>query len=77
MWIKLKITFKIKTGYYLELLTPVTMKLIGSSENKMIKDENSGNVHHLEITEVVLVDCNIVNNDHQQDSRAFLYFCYK
>ena len=77
MWIKLKITFKIKTGYYLELLTPVTMKLIGSSENKMIKDENSGNVPHLEITEVVLVDCNIVNNDHQQDSRAFLYFCYK
>ena len=77
MWIKLKITFKIKTGYYLELLTPVTMKLIGSSENKMIKDENNGNVPHLEITEVVLVDCNIVNNDHQQDSRAFLYFCYK
>ena len=77
MWIELKITFKIKTGYYLELLTPVTMKLIGSSENKMIKDENSGNVPHLEITEVVLVDCNIVNNDHQQDSRAFLYFCYK
>ena len=77
MWIKLKITFKIKTGYYLELLTPVTMKLIGSSENKMIKDENSGNVPHLEITEVVLVHCNIVNNDHQQDSRAFLYFCYK
>ena len=53
------------------------MKLIGSSENKMIKDENSGNVPHLEITEVVLVHCNIVNNDHQQDSRAFLYFCYK
>ena len=51
MWIKLKIIFKIKTGYYLELLTPVTMKLIGSSENKMIKDENSGNVPHLEIME--------------------------
>ena len=64
-----RITFKIKTGYYLELLTPETMKLLGSTENKITKDKNGENVPHLEITEVVLVHCNIVNNDYQQDSR--------
>ena len=35
------ITFKIKSGYYLELLTPETMKLLGSTENKITKDKNS------------------------------------
>ena len=48
------------------------MKLFGRTENKITKDRNSENVPHLEITEVVLVNCNIVNNDYQQDSR-FLY----
>ena len=60
--------FQIKTGYYLELLTIETMKLLGSTENKITKDKNVENVPHLEITEVVLVHCNIVNNDYQQDS---------
>ena len=32
-----RITFKIKIGYYLELLTPETMKVLGSTENKMTK----------------------------------------
>ena len=36
-----RITFKIKTGYYLELLTPETMKLLGSTESKINKDKNS------------------------------------
>ena len=63
-----RITFKIKTGYYLELLTLETMKLLGSTENKIAKDKNGENVPHLRITEVVLVHCNIVNNDYQQDS---------
>ena len=53
--IKNRITFKIKTGYYLELLTPETMKLLGSTENKTTKDKNGENVPHLEITEVALV----------------------
>ena len=57
------ITFKIKNGYSLELLTPETMKLLGSTENKITKDKNGENVPHLQITEVVLVHCNIVNND--------------
>ena len=69
-----KITFKIKNGYTLELLTPETMKLLGSTENEITKDRNGENVPHLEITEVVLVHCNIVNNDYQQDSRVLCMF---
>ena len=45
------------------------MKLLGSTKNKITKDKNGENVPHLEITEVVLVHCNIVNNDYPQDSR--------
>ena len=58
----------------LELLTNETMKLLGSTENKTTKDKNGENVLHLEITEVVLVHCNIVNNDYQQDSRVLYMF---
>ena len=68
--IEFKFTFKIKNGYSLELLTPETMKSLGSTENKITKDKNGENVPHSEITEVVLVHCNIVNNDYQQDSRV-------
>ena len=46
------------------------MKLLGSTENKIAKDKNGENVPHLEIIEVVLVHCNMVNNDCQQDSRV-------
>ena len=63
-------TIKIKSAYYLELLTPETMKLLGSTESKITKEENVENVTHLEITEVVLFHLNIVNNDYQQDSRV-------
>ena len=68
--IKNRITFKIKNGYSLELLTKETVKLLGSTENKITKDKNGENVPHFEITEVVLVHCNMVNNDYQQDSRG-------
>ena len=44
-----RITIKIKNGYYLELLTPETMKLLGSTENKITKDKNGENMFHLEI----------------------------
>ena len=50
------------------------MKLLGSSKSKITKDEKGEIVSHLEITEVVLVHCNIVNNDDQQDSRIFYTF---
>ena len=69
-----RITFKIKTGYYLELLTPQTMKLLQSTKNKIANDENGEYVPHLETTEVVLINCNIVNNDYQQDSRVLYIF---
>ena len=62
-----RITFMIKTGYYLELSTHETMKSLGNTENKITKGENGENILHLEITEVILVHCNIVNNDYQQD----------
>ena len=45
------------------------MKLLGSTENKITKDTNGENVPHLKITELLLVHCNLVNNDYQQDSR--------
>ena len=69
-----RITFKIKHGYSLELLTPETMKLLGSSKNKITKNKNGENVPHLQITEVILVHCNMVNNDYQQDSRVLYTF---
>ena len=50
------------------------MKLLGSTENKITKDKNGENVPHLEIAEVVLVHCNIVNDDYQQDSRVLYIF---
>ena len=50
------------------------MKLLRSTENKITKDKNGENVSHLEITEVVLVHCNIVSNDYQQDSRVLYTF---
>ena len=69
-----RITFKIKNGYYLELLTAETMKLLGSTESIITKDKNGENVPHLEITELVLVHCNLFNNDSQQDSRILYTF---
>ena len=60
--IETKITFKIKTRHYVQLLTLETTKLLGSTKNKIIKNENGKNVLHLELTEVVLVRCNIFNN---------------
>ena len=69
-----RITFKIKNEYSLEILSPETVKLLGSTKNKINKDKNGENVPHLQITEVVLVHCNIVNNDYQQDSRVLYTF---
>ena len=50
------------------------MKLLGSTKKKINKDENGENVLHLEITEVVFVHFNIVNNDYKQDSRVLYTF---
>ena len=59
-----RVTFKIKNGYYLELLTPEAMKLLGSTGSKITKDKNGENVPRLEIVELVLVHFNIANNDY-------------
>ena len=69
-----RITFKIKNGYSLELLKPETIKLLESTENKITKDKNGENVPQPEIKEVVLVHCNFVSNDYQQDS-SIVHFC--
>ena len=72
--IKNRIIFKIKNGYTLELLAKERIKLLGSTKNKITKDKNGENVPHLEITEVVLVHCNMVNNDYQHDSQVLSIF---
>ena len=69
-----RIRFKIKIGCYPELLKPETMKFHGSTKSKITKDENGKTVPHFEINEVILVHCNIVNNDYQQDSRVLYTF---
>ena len=50
------------------------MKLLGSTESKITKDKNGEIVPHLEIVELVLVHCNLANNDYQQDSRILYTF---
>ena len=69
-----RIMFKINTGYYLQLSTPETMKLLGSTKSKITKDESAENVPYLEITEAVLIHCKVVNNSYQQNSRALYTF---
>ena len=68
------VTFKIRKEYYLELLTPETIKLLGCTESKITKDKNGENVPHLDIVELVLIHCNIVNNSYQQNSRILYTF---
>ena len=72
--IKNRIVFEIKTGYKLELLTPETMKLLGSTKKDVNSDKNSENVPKLESVEVVLVHCNLVKNDYQHTSKVLFSF---
>ena len=50
------------------------MKLLGSTKCKITKDETGENMPDLEITKVVMIHCNIVNNSYQQDSRVLYTF---
>ena len=70
----MKLVFKIKTGYKLELLIPETMKLLGSTKKDVDKDKDGKIVSKLESVEVVLVHCNLVKNDYQQTSKVLLSF---
>ena len=68
-----RVTFRIKTGYKLELLTNETMRLLG---DRPIIDitKNSENVSKLEIARNVLVFCNLVENVYLQDSKLLFSF---
>ena len=59
-----KIVFKVKTRYKLELLTPETMRLLGSTKKDVDNDKNGEDVPKTESVEVVLVHCNLVKNDY-------------
>ena len=72
--IKNRIVFKIKNGYKLELLTPETMKLLGSTKKVAGKDKNGEKVPNLEIIQVVLVHCNLVKNDYEHTSKVLFTF---
>ena len=71
---EIRITFKTETGYYLELLTPEAMKLIETTKSKIKKDKNGENEPYLEIIEVVLIHCNVLNNSYEQNSRVLYTF---
>ena len=64
------IVFEIKTGYKLELLTKETMLLLGSSKKVIDKNKDGELASRLETVEVVLVHCNLVNNNYQQASKV-------
>ena len=66
--------FKIKSGYKLELLSKETMRLLGSTTNIIDSDKNSELVPKLENVDFVLVHCNLVDNDYQQDYEVLYTF---
>ena len=72
--IKNRIVFKIKTGYKLELLTPKTMRLLGSTKKGIDKDKDGENLPKLESVEVVLVHNNVLKNDYQHTSKVLFTF---
>ena len=71
---KNKIVFKIKTGYKLELLTPETRKLLGSTKKDVDADKSSENVPKLESVEVVVVHCNLLKKNYQHTSKVLFSF---
>ena len=72
--IRNRIVFKVKTGFKLELLSPETMKLLGSTKKDVDKDKDGEDVPKLESVEVVLVHYDLVKNNYQQASKVlFMY----
>ena len=72
--IKSRIVFKIKARYKLELLIKETIQLLKSSRKVIDKSKNGELVPRLETVEVVLVHCNLVNNNYQQASKVLFTF---
>ena len=71
---KSRIVFKIKSSYKLELFSKETMQLLGSSKKNVDQNKDGENVPKLESVEVVLVYCNLVNNDYQQAYKVLFSF---
>ena len=69
-----RIVFKIKKGYKLELLTPETIRLLGSTKKKGEKDKDGKNVSKLESVEVNIVHCNFIKYDCQHTSKVLFTF---
>ena len=69
-----RIAFKIKTGYKLELWSKETMKLLGSSKSVIDSDKNGELVPKLESVDLVLINCNLVNNTYQKASKVLFTF---
>ena len=69
-----RVTFKIKDGSSLELLTDETKRLLGSTTSKIDKDKNGEDPPHLEVADTVLVHCNLVDNQYQRDSKILHSF---
>ena len=72
--IKNRIAFKIKAGYKLELLSPETMKLLGSTKRDIDQDKDGKDAPKLESIEVVLVHCKSINNNYQQAYKVLFTF---
>ena len=72
--IKNRIVFKIKAKYKLELLTPETMKQLGSTKKDVDKNKNGENALKLESVKVILVHCNLVKNDYQHAQKDLFIF---
>ena len=67
-------TFKVKTVYYLEFLTSEIIKLFGSTKSQTTNYKNGQDVPHFQSSYVVLIRCNFVNNNYQQDSTGLYTF---
>ena len=72
--IKNRIIFKIKIGCKLKLLSNETMTLLGSTKKDVHQEKDGEDVPKLESVEVVLVHCNLVNNNYQQASKVLFTF---
>ena len=72
--VKNRIVFRIKTGYKLEMLTPETMTLLGSTKKDADEDKDGEKVPKLESAEVILVHCNLMKNDYQHTSKVLFTF---
>ena len=73
--IKNRIVFKVKTGFKLELLSSETMRLLGRWNKDVDQDKDREDLPKLKPDEVVLVHCNLVNNNYQQDQKHYLLLC--